>query len=163
MRLMRTATAILLVFAANACNPNDPVGEDKEQTPEPGVAASPRHGGDSSSTTERETVTQGTQASEVFSPPVDPEVSFTGPLANSAGSLVIRYESNSWKETSGIATLPSVGDLRWFLDTDDGCMSVDRSAFIEATGEGHEIILTPSPAERFRSASPSRCGSKAIG
>lgn len=56
----------------------------------------------------------------------------------------MKYEKPSPSQGPGIATLPSVGTLQWFLDTEDGCLAVDRSTFIEATGEGHEIAITPT-------------------
>lgn len=85
------------------------------------------------------------ETDEVFMPADEPEVVFTGSLENSAGSLVLRYEQPAATQVPGIATLPIVGNLQWFVDTEVGCLAVDRPIFIEATGEGHEITITPTP------------------
>ena len=130
MARMRLATMTVLLVSVVCCTA---IGVQDTSTSSPA----------SSSTTQEPTPTSSIH--EVFMPDDDPEVVFTGPLEESSGSLVVRYEPNSWYRESGIASLPTVGDLHWFLHTSDGCQVVDRAAFIDATGPGHEVRITPDP------------------
>lgn len=91
-----------------------------------------------------DTDAEDVEGDATFAPPDDPEVVFRGPLEESQGSLVIRYEPNSWYRESGIAGLPSVGELQWFLNSEEGCRVVDRSMFIEATPLGQEVTMVPA-------------------
>ncbi len=141
MNLTKLAVAIVLVFAATACNRKSSIDEDEGSSPASVSTTVSQNLGKATSTTTVDEVVTG----EVLSPAADPEVVFTGPLEISEGSLVVRYRSNSWYRESGIATLPTVGVLQWFLDTEDGCLAVDRSALIDATGEGYEITMIPAP------------------
>ncbi len=145
MKLMRIMAAIVLVVAVTGCSWDSMVDEPVAQPPESASTTKPQDPVEVTSSTAVGEAAQGTHTGEVFSPAIDPEVVFTGPLTTSAGSFVIRYEPNSWYRESGIATLPSVGELQWFLDTEDGCLAVDRSTFIDGTGQGHEIMITPVP------------------
>lgn len=145
MEPTRVMAAIVLVVAVTGCNANSETDEAESRSPVSANTTTPQDPVKRTNSTAVDGTAQDSDTDEVFLPADDPEVVFTGPLENSAGSLVVRYEPNSWYRESGIATLPSVGDRQWFLDTEEGCQVVDRSTFINATGLGHEITITPTP------------------
>jgi hypothetical protein len=142
MRLIRITAVIVLIGAMFGCS--RPPSSEPRSTASVSPTEVDRHTAMTSSTAFDNT-RYGNLTGEVFTPTTDPEVVFTGPLRDSEGSLVVRYEPNSWYRDSGIASLPTVGDLQWFLDTEGGCQAVDRPAFIKATGLGHEVTITPAP------------------
>lgn len=145
MELTRIVAAVLLAVAMTGCNlSSEPDGAEK-RSPVSATTTTSQDAAKGSTSTVVDGVAPGSDTGEVFMPADDPQMVFTGPLENSAGSLVVNYERPSPSQAPGIATLPSVGNLQWFLDTEDGCLAVDRSTFIEATGEGHEIAITPTP------------------
>lgn len=144
MKLMSVMVAVVLAVVVTGCDLDGETDEAGNRSSASASATTPLDPVNTTSTGVDGTA-QGSDRGEVFASADDPEVIFTGPLETSAGSLVIRYEPNSWYRESGIATLPSVGDLHWFLDTEEGCLVVDRSTFIDVAGPGHEITITPAP------------------
>lgn len=145
MKLMGAVMAAALVIVITGCDRNR---ETDDAVSNPAASANKTATPDSTNTTSSTTVDPATQPfdrGETYAPADDPEVVFVGSLEAPSGTLVVRYEPNSWYRESGVASLPSVGDLHWFLATGHGCLVVDRSTFINATGPGHEITITPAP------------------
>lgn len=144
MELTRVVAAILVAVAVTGCDGTSET-DGAENRPPVSTTTTPRQDPAKDATTAVDGAARASEPDEAFMPADDPQVVFTGPLETSAGSLVVRYGPNSWYRESGIAGLPSVGSLQWFIDTEDGCQVVDRSTFIDTTGPGQEITITPTP------------------
>lgn len=145
MKPLRGIALVVTIAAMAGCSANPTSGRPEESTPRSSTSETSGQDADSAATTVIDDATSSTAVVGVFTPAVDPEVEFVGQFEESSGSLVVRYEPNSWYDESGIAELPSVGDLKWFLDTEAGCLAVDRARFLDAMRVGQEITLTPAP------------------
>lgn len=146
MKATKVTVAVVLFTVVTGCEPNRGVNEAGNRPSAP-VSTTVLPGQiETTSNTTVDATTQSSDGSEMFDPGINPEVVFVGPLETYAGELAVRFAPNSWYQESDLASLPFVGDLQWFLDTEAGCLVVDRSTFLDAVGLGHEITITPGPS-----------------